>query len=259
MIKHRSQILCVWFLAWDLVLTAAAWIGAYYLRFDAGWVPLHKDTPEPYLCWRSLPLVVLLSAVAYEFTGQYIIHRLRRFREEVVAVFKGTALLTLLVMATIFFTHDAYESRVTILLFTGLTAAGVLTWRRLTWAAVRWLRSQGYNQARAVIVGTGRVGRKTARALRHASWMGIKPIGFVEDTPSRWTSDLNILGTINELPALVEKYGIFHVFIALPMSRYHEARRVYDVLSRTLVEVRLVADVPDLASLTLTTTNLDGL
>ena len=43
------------------------------------------------------------------------------------------------------------------------------------------------------------------------------------------------------------------------MSRYHEARRVFDVLSQTLVEVRLVADVPDLAGLSLTTTNLDGL
>src|SRR5207302_9223322 len=54
-------------------------------------------------------------------------------------------------------------------------------------------------------------------------------------------------------------YGIGHVFISLPMSRYHDARRVYDVLSQSLVEVRLVADVPNLAGLSLTTANLDGL
>ena len=41
---------------------------------------------------------------------------------------------------------------------------------------------------------------------------------------------------------------------ALPLNRYHDARRVFDVLSQTLVEVRLVADVPDLAGLSLTTT-----
>ena len=29
------------------------------------------------------------------------------------------------------------------------------------------------------------------------------------------------------------------------MNRYHEARRVFDILSQTLVEVRLVADVPE--------------
>ena len=48
-----------------------------------------KEPPDAYFCWRNLPLVVLLAAVSYEITGQYIIHRLRRFREEVVAVIKS--------------------------------------------------------------------------------------------------------------------------------------------------------------------------
>src|SRR5262245_5055277 len=43
------------------------------------------------------------------------------------------------------------------------------------------------------------------------------------------------------------------------MSRYDEARRVFDILSRSVVEVRLVVDVPNLAGLSLTTSNLDGL
>jgi Undecaprenyl-phosphate glucose phosphotransferase len=43
------------------------------------------------------------------------------------------------------------------------------------------------------------------------------------------------------------------------MSRYHDARRIFDILSRSLVEVRLVADVPNLAGLSLTTTSIDGL
>jgi Undecaprenyl-phosphate glucose phosphotransferase len=58
---------------------------------------------------------------------------------------------------------------------------------------------------------------------------------------------------------LIEHFHIEHVFISLPMSRYHDARRVFDILSRSLVQVRLVADIPNLAGLSLTTTNLDGL
>jgi Undecaprenyl-phosphate glucose phosphotransferase len=259
MIKRSSQILCAWLLVWDLTLTAAAWVGAYYLRFTSGWIPVHKTPPDEVLCWRNLPLVIVLAAAAYRLTGQYTIHRLRRFREEMVGVVKGTLLLSLLVLATIFYRHEPYDSRATMLLFSVLTPFAVLTSRRLSWYAIRTLRSRGYNQTRAVIVGTGRVARKTARALRHASWMGIKNLGFVEDHPSRWTSDLDILGTIAELPVILSKYRIEHVFISLPMSRYHEARRVYDVLSKSLVEVRLVADVPNLAGVSLTTSNLDGL
>src|SRR5436309_2983614 len=98
MLKRRSQGLIAWFLVADLLITSGAWIAAYYIRCDFGWLPVTKTPPEPYFCWRYLPLVVFLSAVAFEITGQYAIHRLRRFREEVVAVFKGTALLALLVM-----------------------------------------------------------------------------------------------------------------------------------------------------------------
>jgi Undecaprenyl-phosphate glucose phosphotransferase len=259
MIKRRSQILCAWFLLWDLLITGSAWICAYYLRFEAGLIPITKSPPTISLCWQNLPLVILLAAVAYHLAGQYAIHRLRRFREEVIGIAKGTALLSLMVMATVFYTHDPYESRAAMVLFSGMAAVGVLSARRLSWAAIRYLRSQGFNQMHAVIVGTGRVARKTAWAIRHANWMGIKNLGFIEDQPNRWTGDLDILGTFDDLPGLIEKYNIGQVFIALPLSRYDDARRVFDVLSQSVVDVRLVADVPNLSGLTLTTTNLDGL
>jgi Undecaprenyl-phosphate glucose phosphotransferase len=259
MIKRRSQLLCAWFLVWDLTMTAAAWLGAYYLRVGSGLLPLHKDPPPFDLCWRQLPFVLLLSVLAYRMAGQYAVHRLRRFREETVATAKGTALLSLLVMATLFFLHDPYESRGTILLFFGLNAAAVLTVRRLSWVGIRTLRSWGYNQTQSIIVGAGRVARKTARALRHASWMGIKNVGFVEEKANTLSGDLDLLGGFNDLPELIHRYRVAHVFIALPMNRYDDARRVFNILSRYLVEVRLVPDVPNLAGLTLTTTNLDGL
>lgn len=241
MIKRRSQILCVWFLVWDLVLTSLAWVAAYIIRFETGWIPITKTPPDLASCLRILPLVTFLGAVSYHLTGQYVIGRLRRLREEVVCVVKGTALLSLLVMATTFYLHDAYESRLTMLIFSALVGGSILFARRITWAAVRHLRSHGYNQTHCVVVGTGRVARKTARALRRASWMGFKTIGFIEDQPNRWTSDLDILGTIGDLPGLITKYTISHVFIALPMSRYNDVRKAFDTLSQSLAEIHLVA------------------
>src|SRR5262249_44273592 len=233
--------------------------GAYHLRFDTGWFPITKDVPDAALCWENLPLVLLSAAIAFRLAGQYEVHRLRRVREELFTIVKGVCLMTLLTMATIFLRQDFSQSRGSMALFAGLAGVGVVLLRRLTWKAVRFLRRRGYNQSFAIVVGTGRVARKTARALRHASWMGIKNLGFVEDRPNRWTSDLDVLGTTADLPGLIQRYNIGQVFISLPLSRYHEARRVFDILSQTLVEVRLVADIPNLAGVSLTTTNLDGL
>ena len=258
MIKRSSQLLVFCFLLSDLFWTAFAWLAAYYVRIESGWVAMDTEPPAFFYCWRLLPLVLLLSAGAYRLAGQYAVGRLRRFREEMVAVVKGTLLLSLFVMAGIFFLHDPYESRGTILLFSLFDAAAVLAGRRLGWALIHALRSRGYNQTYSLIVGTGRAARKTARALQHVSWLGIKNVGFVEEQQGL-SSDLDVLGGFAELPALIGQYGISHVFIALPLDRYDDARRVFAVLSQALVEVRLVADVPALAGLSLTTTNLDGL
>ncbi len=259
MIKRSSQTLTVWFACWDLIGAGAAWVGAYFLRFKSGLLPVTKDTPDPELCWHNLPLVLLLCLVAFRIGGAYQVHRLRRFREDLIAVVKGTLLLALLMMATIFYAQDPYISRGAMLLFIALNFSVVLFMRRTTWNAIRYLRRHGYNQSFAIIVGTGRVARKTAKALRHASWMGIKNLGFIEDQVTRFSSDLDVLGTPADLPKLIERYKVEHIFIAMPMNRYNDARRVFDIVSQLLVEVRLVVDVPSMAGLSLTTTNLDGL
>ncbi|HVS35171.1 MAG TPA: undecaprenyl-phosphate glucose phosphotransferase [Gemmataceae bacterium] len=259
MIKRRSQLLTASFLVCDLLMICLAWCGAYYIRFELGFIPITKPVPDAVLCWVNVPLILFLAAVSFQVTGQYAIHRLRRLREEVIGVLKGVTLLALLAMAAIFLRHDAYESRPVMVLFWASAFVLVLTARRCAWAAVRTLRSHGYNQSYSLIVGVGRVARKTARALRKASWMGIKNVGFVEDRHGPLSSDLDVLGAIADLPQLIQLYSVSNVFIALPLNRYADARRVFDVLSQSLVEVRLVADVPILAGLTLTTTNLDGL
>src|SRR5687767_11847064 len=99
MIKRKSQILVLWFLVWDLLLTVVAWVAAYHLRFDLDLVPVYSTPPEPAACYRMIPLVLLMAGLAYQLTEQYVIHRFRRLREEVVSVVKGTALMGLLVIA----------------------------------------------------------------------------------------------------------------------------------------------------------------
>jgi Undecaprenyl-phosphate glucose phosphotransferase len=259
MIDRRSQLMCFGFLLSDLALTAGAWLGAYYVRFLSGWFMAEGGVPELYLCLRHLPVVVLLAGVAYRVAGQYDIGRLRRFREEVVAVAHGTALMALLTMASIFFLHDRYESRATMVLFWALTLVAIVAARRVGWGFVRTLRSRGYNQTFSLIVGCGRGARRLAHTLLRVNWLGIKNVGFVEEHTSGLSADLDVLGGFADLPELIRKYEVSHVFIALPFGRYEDVRRVFAILSQTMVEVRLVPDVPNLAGLSLTTANLDGL
>ncbi len=257
MIKQRSQILIFWFICSDLIMTALAWLGAYFVRFETGWLPITREPIDIWVSLGLLPLVLILSAVAYRVTGQYEIHRLRRFHEEVAGILKGVVLVSLLVMASTFFLQTDFQSRATMILFSSFTVLLLLISRRFTWAAVRWIRSRGYNQTYALIVGTGRVARSTARTLRRSTWLGIKPIGFVDEDQSELSADLDILGRIEDLPKLIKKYKIAYVFICLPLQRQQDIRAAFNVLSDTYTEVRLVTDLPGLSGLSLGVTPLE--
>ena len=259
MVKSSSQPLTVWFVVWDVVFTVAAWLGAYRIRFDTGIPLVNNHQPDFELCLENLPLVVLLSLVSFRVSHLYDVHRLRRFREELAAVGKGTILLALLVMATNFARQYQYESRLAVVIFAAATFVGVLSFRRLSWLVLGRLRARGYNQSHALVVGSGRLARRTARGLEHASWMGIQTVAYVDDHPPAGPLDHAVLGPIADLPRMVHEHHIEHVFIALPLNRYADARRVFDVLSQSIVDVRLVADVPALAAVSLTTTTLHGM
>ncbi len=259
MVNRSSQPLKVWFLVGDVLAVVGAWLGAYWLRFESGLLELYHDQPNFDLCLGNLPLVVFLGLVCFRYVGLYDIHRMTRFREECFAIGKGVALCTLLVAAMTFALRYQYESRIAFAMFAGLSFGLLLSMRRATWIAVGRLRAGGYNQSHALIVGTGRLARRTARSFRLSSWMGIQTVAYVEDDPGKVQCDRPVVGPIADLPQLIEQLHIEHVFIALPMNRYADARRVFDALSQTVVDVRLVADVPALSALTLTASKVQGM
>ena len=262
MVNRSSQPLRLWFLFWDVAVTVLAWLGAYWLRFDAGFIPIyHADHSDFSMCVRALPLLVMVALVCFRHAQMYEIHRLTRLREEAVSVGKGVALTVLLTASIAFALRYQYESRIAFALFSGFALVGILTARRLTWFAVGRLRAKGFNQSHALIVCTGRLARRTAKSLADSAWSGIQTVAYVEDDPETHQkhSDIPVVGPIADLSMLVEKHHIEHVFISLPMNRYADARRVFDLLSQTIVDVRLVADVPALTTLTFTTSSIHGM
>jgi exopolysaccharide biosynthesis polyprenyl glycosylphosphotransferase len=203
--------------------------------------------------------VLIVAAVVFRAVGLYQVHRLIRLREEFFVVGKAIVLLALGMMALSFARQTQYESRAAMLLFPVVAFGFVFAFRRATWAILGRLRAAGWNQSHAIIVGSGRLARQAVRALRHASWTGIQPVACVEDGAARPIFDLPYAGTIDDLPRLVHECHAEHVFIALPMARYADVRRVFDVLSQSIVEVRLIADTPAIAGLSLSATTLHGM
>lgn len=256
MYRRHGQKLGLVFLLVDLAVTAAAWIAAYWLRYSF-WAAPH-GVPEIDIVAASLPTVLVLAAVAYQLSGLYEVHRLRELPRELTTVCRASGLLFLLAIAVMFYRHDVYETRLGLAIFVVLNALLLTVSRRAIWQALKYLRARGLNYGRALIVGTGRLGRIVAETIAHNGWTGLEAVGYVDQPQKLEPATLPRLGTIDELATVVKQYDIDHVFVALPLSRSGELPQVYKALEQVLVEVQLVPDLPQLAGMKLRSLEIDG-
>ncbi|MCY2941766.1 MAG: hypothetical protein NTV50_08865 [Planctomycetota bacterium] len=152
MIQRRSQLIIVWFFVCDIIATSIAWLAAYHVRFESGWIPFVSIPNENDTLFSHIPWVLFTAAVAYHFTDQYKISRMRRMREEAFCSIKGTFFLVLLLLAVDFFRKDLSGSRAMVSLFGAFNVFTIFFIRQINWKLIRDFRSRGYDQSFAIIV-----------------------------------------------------------------------------------------------------------
>ncbi len=257
MFHRTSPIFVVLLFLGDLAIACGAWIAAYWLRFDSGWVDLPPGPGgEPVaaplgLYLEALPLVLMTVVVTYRLLGLYEPRRTGTIGDEVRAILVANVLVLLAVAALAQYYRRTEYSRVLLALFPALNATGTGALRALGRLALRALRIRGHNMRRALIVGDGKVGQKLARALAENPWTGIAVAGFVGHDPARGPRTIDgvpVVGSIDGIGAAVESLGVDQIYVALPWNQTGALSRVVDQLAEHSVDLRVV---PDLRGFTL--------
>ena len=74
---------------------------------------------------------------------------------------------------------------------------------------------------RALIAGAGAAGEMILRELRANPQLGLTPVGFVDDDPRKHDhrlNDLPVFGALSEIPAIIARYRIDEIVIAMPTA-----------------------------------------
>ena len=226
-------------IAHDLLMIPAAWLGAFWLRFNLGSIP--AEFLDQAL--RLLPAVVVVQGAIFLYFGLY--RGVWRFASLpdlvriVQAVVVGTA-----VCATIAFlaTRMTHVPRASFPLFAVLLVM-LLSGPRL---AYRWLKDRwpGATGLKAVlIVGAGNTGEELARSLLRDPSRGHHPIGFADDDPGkkgREVRGVRVLGHCGQIPELVTHTRADLVVIAAPSASTAQMRRLVECCERANVPIRIV-------------------
>jgi Undecaprenyl-phosphate glucose phosphotransferase len=262
MLKKHSQLFLSLLLLSDATVTAGAWALAYVVRVHAGILPLNKGVPDYRQYLAALPAAALISVICYRYAGLYKPRREGNLAEEALGIIVGTAFTLCALLALSFFYREYEYSRAVVLFFAVFNVVLVTLERFVFRLFLRHLRKRGVNIRRALIIGAGKLGQKIAEALRRNTWTGIKAEGFVDHRPQRKGREfagLKVLGTVEDIPDLIERFSVDQVFLTLPSREYDTIKRVMDLLSETMVDVRVVPDFFSFYTLNREIGEFDGL
>ncbi len=274
MIKNRHRSGAGLYFAMDLAAILAAYALAWFLRFEAPILPFAKGAPlEVYRYVQLLPVVLLIWPVVFYFHGLYQVGRGRSRVDEALTILMAVALATVLLSGFTAWIRPLGEprgdgtfewftySRAFLALFALLTIALVVVARSLLRGILRRRRRQGIGLERILIVGAGALGREVAEKVHAHKELGYQVVGFLDDDPGKLGKVFDgvpVVGPLRQANEVLQREDIDQVVIALPLEAHRKMMRLLREIGRECVELKLVPDVLQYATIKATLEDLDG-
>lgn len=242
----------------DLFLIVASVLGSFVLRLNIG--PL-------LLAYLDQMAIMLLLALIIKPLLYYIFGLYRRLwiyasiqEMQLIGLAVTAASITLSISITLLQAVEIYPGFSRMVLFIDwllslFAVGGLRLSMRIIYENQQLAGGKQRREVRRVlIVGAGSAGAMAAREMQrssaHASSQaGLQPVGFVDDDPNKQRHEIHgvpVLGTLQDIPTLVQRGGLDEVIIAIPSAPGSTIRNVIDICRVAGVPCRTIPGLTEL-------------
>ncbi|HTP04400.1 MAG TPA: nucleoside-diphosphate sugar epimerase/dehydratase [Nitrospirota bacterium] len=249
MFRNRNFYYMVFF---DALLVAAAYILAYWLRFDG------DVSPEEWInIERTLPIIIPTKIVLFFSFNLY--RGMWRYTSliDMINVFKACTISSAVIILVILYTFHiigfprsvfAIDWVMTILLIGGVRFGIRMALTNHISTLFSFRSIPGSNSAKKLlIIGAGDAGEKVLREIRDNPMVQFDPFGFLDDAKGKqgqMIHGIRVIGTIEDLEKLPDEYD--EILIAIPSARGDEMRRIVNLCERTGKKFRTLPSIGEL-------------
>ncbi len=249
----------------DLVMVALAFYLAYWLRQWIAVPPAVAIAPfGDYVGMMFIQVATML--LLYFFSRLYDVKRSMPRLDEFYRIFAATSIgsISTIAFTTFLFKNTTLEldfPRAMVIYAWLLTVVFVMIGRSLLVLLRNWLRRRGLWADRLLIIGTGDVGRMILQKVRQMPRLGYQVVGFVdgEIPSSERIMDVPVLGHVDDIPDLIEKYEIEEVIIGRPELSHQELLAIISRCERGQVGIKIFPDLFQIIATELSIGDLGGL
>ena len=214
---------------------------------EDGWFPVYLA-----VLWLGIAFALRLFAIALSSFG--VLDALR-------FGIGASVLLVLSVAYTAFVPRAVADWRFAFLLvgcFVIFAGVGRVSKRFLRLARQALLIHSTHGE-RALIVGAGEASAMLLREIRNSAHLPLHVVLMVDDKPSlynTYVSGVRVAGSTEDIPALVKKYAIGKIIIAMPSAPKREVKRIHDICAATPCHVQILPGIYQLVNGQVSVTDL---
>jgi Undecaprenyl-phosphate glucose phosphotransferase len=273
MLKRHNRLLVAFHIVTDAVLGMAAFLFAYFVRFETGLFATPKGKPPLSQYLDVLPFIAIVVPFAFQLQGLYRLRRGRSRVDDFFNVFVGSIIAVVLgASSTLYFQayyvpdeladRGAYEvSQMAWAIFLVLNVALGYLSRKVVREALEQRWRAGVGLRRILIAGSGELGRMVADKILEHRELGYQILGFVDDRAGGdhlGYRGLPLLGRLSEAAEIVRREKVDHLFVALPLDEHMKLLDLVESTSREGVDIRVVPDLLQFIALRARLEDLDG-
>jgi exopolysaccharide biosynthesis polyprenyl glycosylphosphotransferase len=245
----------------DAIAIEAAFLLSYGIRFASpltALFPVTKGFPpvEAYVLGSLFVIPIWLWLFARR--GMYGTRRNLYFSDEFFALVRLILVGMLVVMAAAFFYRTFSYSRLVFLL---LGVSSVVTVSIGRWTMLRfeqWWYRRGRDLQRVVVAGSGHVASRLVASLRANRGLGYDVVGLVAAEGSSADPEVPRLGSIDDLPRIIEERHVDIVLLAFGETDHATVNRLVRSCDGLNVELMMVPDLVELLTTGVRVREIDG-
>ena len=259
MIHRVRKRLVRFFIISDVAAIILSFAVAFWFRFHSGILHAPKGVPPFRQYLIIVPFLLLVQLLYFSYQESYKI-KLRRNRLDdlfmvVLNCIVSSGVVLLLFSYLKSYRFVGFEISHLYLLVYALTATVIIYGARLLiFRLFRHIAAQQEGISRILIAGHGDLAEMTAENLAKYAHFGIEIVGYLSEQ-----SGEKVLGRFDQLEKVARANAITDLFIALSLKEYDTIMRLIETGNNLLIDVHLVPDILQLASLKAGMEHIEGL
>ena len=256
--KKREQLARMYVLS-DVLAILLGFFTSFWLRFHSGILGVPKGIPSLNSYLVIIPFLLIIQLIYFSYQGFYRF-KLRRNRLDDLFLVILNSLISSFAVLLIFSYFKSYGfihfeiSHVFIAVYAPLSILSIFICRTLMFKVFSSLALARNGVSKVLIAGQGDLAEMTASNLAKYRHFGLEVAGFLGPEQKA-----NTLWNCADLKKVVEKHGITDLFIALPLKEYSTIMKLIETGNNLLLDIRLVPDILQLASLKAGLEHIEGL